>query len=238
MNKQIICAFNAASNVTGILTDVDRISTLVHKYNGWVFWDYAAGAPYMEIDMNRSVTAYKDAVFISPHKFVGGPEATGILIAKKKLFTNKVPSRCGGGSVVSVTRTNVEYHKDIETREESGTPNIIGDIRAGLVFDLKQAVGCSFIEQRERQLVQKVFRRFAKHKKLVILGSTEVTRLAIFSFLIYVPTFKRFLHHHFICVLLNDLFGIQVRSGCSCAGPYVLVCIHSSSSSLSLIDLF
>ncbi len=108
-------------------------------------------------------------------------------------------------------------------REEGGTPNILGSIRAGLVFHLKEAVGCEFIEAREKQLVQQFFDRFGSHKKLVILGSTEPTRLAIFSFLIYVPTFKKFLHHHFICVLLNDLFGIQVRSGCSCAGPYVLV---------------
>ena len=230
MNKQIICTFNAASNVTGILTDVDRISTLIHRYNGWAFWDYAAGGPYLKIDMNPSVAACKDAIFISPHKFVGGPETTGILIAKKKLFRNKVPSGVGGGTVNHVTRTNVEYHKDIETREEGGTPNIIGDIRTGLVFHLKESVGCSFIEHREEQLVKQFFDRFVNHEKLFILGSTKVKRLSIFSFVIYVPLFNKYLHHHFVCVLLNDLFGIQVRSGCSCAGPYVLVCIHSSLS--------
>ena len=225
MKKQIICTFNAASNVTGIETDADRISTLIHQYNGWAFWDYAAGAPYLKIDMNPCERSYKDAIFISPHKFVGGPQATGILLAKKKLFENAIPSHCGGGTVNFVTRTNVEYHKDIETREEGGTPNILGDIRAGLVFHLKESVGSTFIEDRERELVAKVFDRFGKHPKLWILGSKEVKRLSIFSFLIYVPIFNKYLHHHFICVLLNDLFGIQVRSGCSCAGPYVLVSI-------------
>ena len=180
--------------------------------------------------MNSPKTSYKDAVFLSPHKFVGGPETPGILLAKKNLFRNNVPSNVGGGTVNYVTREHIEYHKDIETREEGGTPNIIGSIRACLAFDLKEAVGTDFIQHREEQLVQLFFSRFAKHKKLVILGSTEVPRLAIFSFLIYVPTFKRFLHHHFICVLLNDLFGIQVRSGCSCAGPYVLVCFIVSLS--------
>jgi selenocysteine lyase/cysteine desulfurase len=223
VKKHIICTFNAASNVTGIRTDVDSISTLVHKYDGWIFWDYAAAAPYLEINMNSSTTSFKDAVFISTHKFIGGPGAPGILIAKKNLFTNKIPNNCGGGTVNFVTRTQIEYIKDIETREEGGTPDILGSIRAGLVFHLKESVGHHFIESREDELVKKFFQHFKNHKTLRVLGSSSVSRLAIFSFLIYVPQFKKFLHHHFICVLLNDLFGIQIRSGCSCAGPYVLV---------------
>ncbi|CAM4987301.1 unnamed protein product, partial [Rotaria socialis] len=155
--KRIICTFNAASNVTGIRTDVDNISTLVHQYCGLIFWDYAAAAPYVKIDMNPSEIASKDAVFISTHKFVGGPGAPGILIAKKKLFTNEVPSDCGGGTVNFVTRTQTEYVKDIETREEGGTPNILGSIRAGLVFHLKESVGCHTIETREDALVEKFF---------------------------------------------------------------------------------
>lgn len=202
---------------------MDTISDLVHQYNGWIFWDYAAAAPYVSIDMNPSKTAYKDAVFISPHKFVGGPSTPGILIAKKKLFANAIPTHCGGGSVNFVTRTHTEYNKDIETREESGTPNILGSIRAGLVFNLKQSVGCDFIEEREKELVEKFFQRFHGQNKLVVLGSSTAPRLAIFSFLVYVEHFNKYLHHNFLCTLLNDLFGIQVRSGCSCAGPYVLV---------------
>ncbi|CAF4991457.1 unnamed protein product, partial [Rotaria sp. Silwood1] len=197
VKKHIICSLNAASNVTGIRTDVDTVSTLVHQYDGWVFWDYAAAAPYVKIDMNPSETAYKDAVFISTHKFVGGPSTPGILIAKKKLFTNRVPSDCGGGTVNFVTRTNVEYVKDIETREEGGTPNILGAIRAGLVFHLKEAVGEKIIEKREEELVEKFFQRFRNHEKLLVLGSSTVPRLAIFSFLIYVPAFDKYLHHNF-----------------------------------------
>ncbi|CAF4680367.1 unnamed protein product, partial [Rotaria socialis] len=220
--KRIICTFNAASNVTGIRTDVDNISTLVHRYRGLIFWDYAAAAPYVKIDMNPSEIAAKDAVFISTHKFVGGPAAPGILIAKKKLFTNEVPGDCGGGIVNFVTRTQTEYVQDIETREEGGTPNILGSIRAGLVFHLKESLGCHTIETREDALVEKFFARFRNHLTLFVLGPSTVARLGIFSFLIYVPSIKKYLHHNFICVLLNDLFGIQVRSGCSCAGPYVL----------------
>ncbi|CAF4229722.1 unnamed protein product, partial [Rotaria sordida] len=187
---------------------VDTVSALVHHYDGWVFWDYAAAAPHVKIDMNPSTAAYKDAVFISTHKFIGGPSTPGILIAKKKLFTNLVPIDCGGGTVNFVTRTNIEYVKDIETREEGGTPNILGAIRAGLVFHLKEIVGEKIIEK------------------------------PIFSFLIYVPTFNKYLHHNFICILLNDLFGIQVRSGCACAGPYVLELLNIDDQKAQIYTRF
>ncbi|CAF3044998.1 unnamed protein product [Rotaria socialis] len=221
-HKHIICSFNAGSNVTGILTDVDTVSKLVHKYDGWIFWDYAAAAPYVKIDMNPSKIAYKDAVFISTHKFVGGPGTPGILVAKKHLFDNQIPSGCGGGTVNFVTRNTVEYVRNIETREEGGTPNILGSIQAGLVFHLKQFVGEDRIELRENELVDKCFEHLPNSETLCMLGPRAAHRLAIFSFLIYVPKFKKYLHHNFVCVLLNDLFGIQVRSGCACAGPYVL----------------
>ncbi|CAF2661197.1 unnamed protein product [Rotaria sp. Silwood2] len=236
--KHIICTFNAASNVTGIRIDVDKISQLVHKYDGWIFWDYAAAAPYVNIDMNPSKTAYKEAVFISTHKFVGGPSTPGILIAKKKLFTNPIPSYVGGGTVNFVTRTHTEYVKDIETREEGGTPNIIGAIRAGLVFQLKESVGFRIIEIREDELVAKFFTRFRKHPRLYVLGSATAPRLGIFSFLVYVPSFKKYLHHNFVCVLLNDLFGIQVRSGCSCAGPYVLDLLNIDDQTADIYTKF
>ncbi|CAF2661286.1 unnamed protein product [Rotaria sp. Silwood2] len=238
VKKHIICTFNAASNVTGIRTDVDRISKLIHKYDGWIFWDYAAAAPYVKIDMNPSEMAYKDAVFISTHKFVGGPSTPGILIAKKKLFTNEIPSEPAGGTVEYVIPTHVEYIKDIETREEGGTPDILGSIRAGLVFHLKESVGCHTIEARENTLVATFFAKFRNHRKLIILGSTNVPRLAIFSFLVYVPLFGKYVHHNFICVLLNDLFGIQVRSGCACAGPYVLDLLGINNQTAEIFTKF
>jgi selenocysteine lyase/cysteine desulfurase len=145
------------------------------------------------------------------------------LIAKAKLFTNAVPNNAGGGSVVSVTRTYTEYTRNVEAREEAGTPDITGGIKVGLVFELKRAVGHDKIHAREMQLAQKFIDRFQDHRTLFILGPTDVARLPIFAFLIFAPALGKYLHHNFICSLLNDLFGIQVRSGCSCAGPYVLV---------------
>ena len=123
----------------------------------------------------------------------------------------------------SVTRERVEYSADIETREEGGTPEIIGAIRAGLVMHLKDIVGHEFIAKRERELVQRFRQAFDQSETLHLLGPIEPERLAIFSFLIEAPTVGKYLHHNFVCSLLNDLFGVQVRSGCSCAGPYVLV---------------
>ncbi|CAF1304467.1 unnamed protein product [Adineta ricciae] len=222
LNKRIICSLNAASNISGILTDVDAISTLVHEHSGFVLWDYATAAPYVKIDMNASSTAYKDAIFISTHKFIGGPGTPGLLIAKKRLFSLKAPKACGGGTVNFVTRTCHEYNHNIETREEGGTPDIVGCIRAGLVFQLKDAIDINYLQTREDELCKRFYRRFKKNDTLILLGSQTAPRIPIFSFLIYVPGVCKYLHHNFVCLLLNDLFGIQVRSGCACAGPYAL----------------
>ncbi|CAF2342856.1 unnamed protein product [Rotaria sp. Silwood2] len=238
LNKRILCSFNAASNVSGILTDVDTISTLVHSYSGLVFWDYATAAPYVQINMNPSAFAYKDAIFISTHKFVGGPSTPGILIAKKYLFSLKAPKACGGGTVNFVTRTCHEYNYDIETREEGGTPDVIGCIRAGLVFQLKDSIDPNYMQARENELVKRFYRHFKKTKTLILLGSQTAPRLPIFSFLIYVPSVCKYLHHNFVCLLLNDLFGIQVRSGCACAGPYALDLLNVDDAKTDIYCLF
>lgn len=146
----------------------------------------------------------------------------GILIAKKSLFSLKAPKACGGGTVNFVTRTCREYNYHIEIREEGGTPDIIGCIRAGLVFQLKDALDMKYLLKREDELVKRFIRRFKKHERLILLGSNSAARLPIFSFTIYVPGVCKYLHHNFVCLLLNDLFGLQVRSGCACAGPYAL----------------
>lgn len=129
----------------------------------------------------------------------------------------------GGGTVNYVIRDGVEYVRNIEEKEEGGTPDIIGSIRAGVVLHLKDVIGQTFISRREKELVERFLREFSQSQTLFLLGPTEPERLAIFSFLIFVPSIGKYLHHNFVCSLLNDLFGIQVRSGCSCAGPYVLV---------------
>lgn len=217
----IIAAFSAASNVTGILTDTDAVTKLIHKYGGISLWDYATAGAYVKINMNPSdQAAHKDAVYLSPHKFVGGPSTPGLLIAKKKLFKNVVPDHVGGGTVLFVTRDSHLYLKDIESREEGGTPGIIESVRAGMVFQLKEAVGPINIEKREEDLCCRAFAKWKNNPNLLILGSHSSRRLPIFSFLIRNKYSKKLLHHNFISTVLNDMYGIQARGGCACAGPY------------------
>jgi selenocysteine lyase/cysteine desulfurase len=214
----LIGSFSAASNVTGIIAPIDEITALLHNYGALSFWDYAAGAPYMKMDMNPGNGLHKDAIFISPHKFIGGTGTPGILIAKKSLFSNATPLVPSGGTVEFVTRNKHRYIKDIETREEGGTPGIIEAIRAGLCFKLKSEIGETRIDQLETHAAQLALTAFAKNPNLFILGNTDSKRLAFFAF--HVRNSSRFLHYNFVIALLNDLFGIQARGGCSCAGPY------------------
>ncbi|XP_041473906.1 uncharacterized protein LOC121422784 [Lytechinus variegatus] len=224
--RQLIGCFSAASNVTGILVDTVAITTILHRHNALAFWDYATAGPYVEIDMNPVVAGIlpsltsKDAIFLSPHKFVGGVETPGILVSKKALFVNPNPTGGGGGSVFFVRREAHRYLKQIEMREEGGTPSIVGAIRAGLVMQLKETIGHEMIMRREKEIWRSVLERFSSCPNLVILGSTSQPRLPIISFLIRHPHTKQFLHHNFICALLNDVYGIQARGGCACAGPY------------------
>ena len=217
-HRRLIGSFSAASNVTGIMAPVERITALLHQYGALSFWDYAAGAPYMKIDMNPGGLTNKDAVFMSAHKLIGGPSTPGILVVKKHLFDTKVPTCPGGGTVDFVTKTQQRYLDDLETREEGGTPAILDSIRAGLVFRLKDTIGTDYIENRECDYITRAFYRFKQHPNVYILGNTEVARLGFLSFQIRCA--GRFLHHNFVVTLLNDLFGIQTRGGCSCAGPY------------------
>lgn len=219
-----IGAFSAASNLTGILVDADAISAILHQHGALAVWDYATCAPYVNIDMNPVVTGelrpfvYKDAVFISGHKFIGGPGSPGVLIMKKRLLGNAVPTTVGGGTVFFVTEQDHRYLSNREEREEGGTPDILGSIRLGLAFELKQRIGPANIMAIEKQHVQRVRSALGSHKSIVLLGRDDVEQLPIFSFLIRFG--DRFLHYNFVCALLNDLFGIQTRGGCQCAGPY------------------
>ena len=218
--RRVIVAISAASNVTGIRTNTVKVSEVCHRCGALSVWDYAAGAPYLKIDMNPTKDGYKDAVFISPHKFVGGPGTPGVLVAKRNLFKNKVPVGCGGGTVVFVTGQSHMYVEDVEEREEGGTPAIIESIRAGMTFQLKQAIGPELIEHIEDQLVARAFSRWRKNKNILILGDQTSSRLPIFSFLVQHQESGKLLHQNFVSVLLNDLYGVQARGGCACAGPY------------------
>ncbi|MDH5224090.1 MAG: aminotransferase class V-fold PLP-dependent enzyme [Actinomycetota bacterium] len=215
-----IGSFSAASNVTGILSDVSGISALLHRHGALSFWDYAAAAPYVEVEMipGGDEESSLDAIFLSPHKFVGGPGTPGVLVARRELFSNRVPSVPGGGTVAYVNPADHMYVDDVERREEGGTPEIVGSIRAGLVFQLKQAVGVETIREREESFTHRAMHRWQEHPDIEILGSHDLPRLSIVSFVVRHD--GRYLHHNFVVALLNDLFGIQARGGCSCAGPY------------------
>jgi selenocysteine lyase/cysteine desulfurase len=214
-----IGSFSAASNVTGIKTDVDKVASLLHSHGAVSFWDYAAAAPYVGINMNpHDSSCAKDAVFLSPHKFVGGPGTPGVLIVKKQLLKNKVPAMPGGGTVLYVTPEDHQFIDNHERREEGGTPAIVESIRAGLVFQLQQAVGTDKIEALEHSFKQRALARWQQHSNIEILGNTDVESLSIFSLRLKHGDMD--LHYGFVVALLNDLFGIQARGGCSCAGPY------------------
>lgn len=215
-----IGSFSAASNVTGIVSDTYAISTLLHQHGALSFWDFAAAAPYVDIHMNPPdhPLAYKDAVFISPHKFIGGPGTPGLLALRRAVCTNRVPTVPGGGTVMYVNENEHVYLDDIEQREEGGTPAIIESIRAGLVFQLKETVGPEIITAREEHFIRNAIAAWEKNPNIEVLGNKSSERLGIVSFVI--KNGKRHLHHNFVVSVLNDLFGIQSRGGCSCAGPY------------------
>ena len=219
-----IGSFSAASNVTGIISDDKAIATLLHKHGALSFWDYAAASPYVRIEMNPTSTtgehtlAYKDAIFISPHKFIGGPGTPGVLVAKRELFKNKVPSIPGGGTVAYVSNDQQAFLEDPAHREEGGTPAIIESIRAGLVFQLKESVEAEHIEQLEHDFVERAIKTWSKNPNIWILGNPKLKRLSIVSLVIRHG--EKYLHWNYVVALLNDLFGIQARGGCSCAGPY------------------
>ena len=213
-----IGSFSAASNVTGIGSQTWAVSELLHRHGALSFWDFAAAGPYVKIDMNQGGGQHKDAIFLSPHKFIGGPGTPGVLVAKRSLFKNRVPTMPGGGTVAFVNAEEHRYLDDPVHREEGGTPSIVGAIRAGLVFQLKEAVGHELIREREGDFIRRAIAAWSANPKLRILGKRDAWRLSIVSFV--VKHGSGWLHHNFVVALLNDLFGIQSRGGCSCAGPY------------------
>lgn len=216
-----IGSFSAASNVTGIVTDTHAITALLHEHGALSFWDFAAAAPHAKIRMYCDCCsgAYKDAVFISPHKFVGGPGTPGVLAVRRELLVNRVPTVPGGGTVDYVNTAEHHYISHPAHREEGGTPAIVESIRAGLVFGLKEAVGPQVIHARESAFLRRAMQAWRAHENITVLGSPDAERLSIVSFVVHAAD-GRYLHHNFVVALLNDLYGIQARGGCSCAGPY------------------
>lgn len=221
-----IGSFSAASNVTGLRSPVHEIAMLLHRYDAIACFDFAASGPYVDIDMNPAAGKFEgdaslDAVFISPHKFLGGPGSSGVLVFNQKLYHNELPpSVSAGGTVDYVGPTSQDFIHDIEAREKAGTPGVLQILKAGLAFAIKDRIGVETIEQRERTLLHEVFQRWAAHPTIEILGHPDPQRrVSIISFNLR-DAQGRYLHPKFVTTLLNDLFGIQSRAGCSCAGPY------------------
>ena len=224
--RKRIGSFSAASNVTGIRSDVPKIASLLHKYDAIACFDYAACAPYVPIDMNPEPEATGDdpsidAIFISPHKFLGGPGSSGVLVFNERIYDRELPpSMSAGGTVDYVGMTDQDFISRIEEREKAGTPGVLQTLKAGLVFQIKDAVGTDVINKREHEFTDRALRSWGENSNIEVLGNPDSgSRVGIISFNIRDATGK-YLHHKFLTVLLNDLFGIQSRAGCSCAGPY------------------
>lgn len=213
-----IGTFSAASNVTGILTDVRAVSRVLHQHGALAFFDYACAGPYVPIDMHPEDPDERiDALFLSPHKFMGGPNSSGILVAHRSLFRTRTPERPGGGTVDYVSgsdHASVDYVQRLDEREEGGTPSIPGDLRAGACFLVKELLGAERLREHELDIARRALARLSKHPRIHLLGPLDLPRLAIVSFNI------EGLHHDLVSALLDHLFGIQNRAGCSCAGPY------------------
>lgn len=222
-HKEIkIASITACSNVTGIQTDYHRIAKMMHQNGGVCFVDFACSAPYVKIDMNPEDEEERlDAIFFSPHKFLGGPGTSGVLIFHKSLYKNMIPDNPGGGTV---NWTNPwgehRYLDDIETREDGGTPGFLQTIRTALAVQLKEEMGIEKIHERENEIIAQVFEELMPIENLNLLAAQHKDRLGVFSF--YIDN----LHYNLGVKLLNDRFGIQTRGGCSCAGTYGHFLLH------------
>lgn len=211
-----IAAVTSCSNVTGIATPYFEIAEMIHEVGGYCFVDFACSAPYIKIDMHpENPKQYLDAIYFSPHKFLGGPGTTGIVVFNKKLYQNQVPDTPGGGTVEWTNPWKQHrYIDDIEQREDGGTPAFLQTIKVALCIKLKEEMGIDNILKREKEQNSIVFNQLSNIPNLHILAGNITDRLSVFSF--YIDD----LHYNLAVKMLNDRFGIQVRGGCSCAGTY------------------
>jgi selenocysteine lyase/cysteine desulfurase len=229
--KLKIGSFTACSNVTGIETPYFKLAKMMHENGGYCFVDFACSAPYADINMHPEDPLEKlDAIFFSPHKFLGGPGTSGVMIFDSKLYKNKVPDNPGGGTVDWTNPWGMhKFVNNIEAREDGGTPAFLQTIRAALCIRLKEEMGVNNISEREEELVSTAFRELRKVKSLHILADNIEHRLGAISF--YIDG----IHYNLIVKLLNDRFGVQVRGGCSCAGTYGHYLLHVSPDQSRLI---
>ncbi len=224
-NSQLkIGAFTACSNVTGIVTPYHQMAAIMHKYGGFCFIDFACSAPYVDMNMHPEDPFQKlDAIFFSPHKFLGGPGTAGVLIFDSKLYKNRVPDHPGGGTVDWTNPWGqYKFVSNIELREDGGTPSFLQTIRAALCIKLKEEMGVENIRAREEELVKIAFEGLKKIPGLHILADNVEHRLGAISF------YLENVHYNLLVKIVNDRFGIQVRGGCSCAGTYGHFLLHVS----------
>jgi selenocysteine lyase/cysteine desulfurase len=214
--KNKIAAVTACSNVTGICTPYNEIAKMIHRYDGLCFVDFACSAPHIDINMHpREEGAHLDAIYFSPHKFLGGPGTPGVLIFNKKIYKNIIPDQPGGGTILYSNPWKVhEYITDIEQREDGGTPPILQGIKAAMCIRLKEAMGVENMRRREEEMLDIIFDRCSKMENVEILEGDIKKRIGVISFIINGA------HYNLITKILNDRFGIQARGGCSCAGTY------------------
>ena len=211
-----IASVTACSNVTGLQPDYFQIAGLIHQYNGYCFVDFACSAPYVNIDMHPTTSGqHLDAVFFSPHKFLGGPGSSGVVIFNKALYQNDIPDHPGGGTVLWTNPWKEhKYFNDIEVREDGGTPAFLQTIKVALAIRLKEEMGVENIEAREHEILNRLLPAFQSIENLHLLAENFTNRLGVISFII------EGLPHNLGVKMLNDRFGIQTRGGCSCAGTY------------------
>jgi len=215
-SKIKIGAFTACSNVTGVIPDYYELAKIMHENNGLVFIDFAGSAPYVDIDMHPEDPLKKlDAILFSPHKFLGGPGSSGVLIFDKNMYDNPVPDNPGGGTVDWTDPWGGhKYIDDIEIREDGGTPGFLQAMRAALAIEVKDQMDTKLMWKREHQLVEKVMAGLGNIDGLHILADNVKDRLGILSF------WFTDIHFNLMVKLLNDRYGVQVRGGCACAGTY------------------
>jgi selenocysteine lyase/cysteine desulfurase len=218
--RRKIGAFSAASNVSGVTTPVYDVARILHDNGALAFFDFAAAAPYVRMDMRRDARSYFDALYFSPHKFLGGPGSCGVLIFHEGIYRSDLPPTIGaGGTVDFVGFEGQAYSADIEVREKPGTPGILQTLRAALSMELKEMLGPERIAAHESKLAARAHAALSAHPGIELMGGVgPENRLPIFSFNVRVG--PSWLHPRFVTTLLNDLFGIQSRAGCSCAAPY------------------
>lgn len=216
---RIVGTFSAASNVTGILTDVDAVTRLLRAHGALAIWDYGCAGPYCEMDMKAGTDAQKDAIVFSAHKFPGGPGASGVTVIRDAIARRVVPTLPGGGTVSFVSPWGHVYSGSLAAREEGGTPNVTGDIRAALALLVKEALGQKWLDGRQAELRRRAWQVWQANDRIELLGLADDTALPIFSFCVRDGQ-GGLVHHQFFTRLLSDLAGVQARGGCACAGPY------------------